>query len=278
MSTYPGGKRKSGVYQTLINMIPPHNSYIEPFLGGGAIMRFKRPANSQFGVDADLAVIQMWHEHNKFGVTHLHIEQGDGLEWIAGHRLYRDDFLYLDPPYLMSTRSTKERIYKHEFATETEHAKLLKLIKGLRCMVMISGYYSPLYARRLERWRCVSFQSTNRAGKPTTEYVWMNYPEPLELHDYRYLGRDYREREAIKKLQNRWLAKFARMPVTKQYAILAVLQQRRLAQHAPSSEMVVLQGAAASIITSADTTRSGGDGHEQGVPGDTIGSGASGQN
>ncbi len=52
--TYPGGKAGSGVYQKIINQIPPHNVYIEPFLGGGAILRFKRPApTASIGIDAD---------------------------------------------------------------------------------------------------------------------------------------------------------------------------------------------------------------------------------
>jgi hypothetical protein len=41
---YAGGKNGAGVYQTIINLMPPHDVYIEPFLGGGAIMRQKRPA------------------------------------------------------------------------------------------------------------------------------------------------------------------------------------------------------------------------------------------
>lgn len=35
--SYFGGKAQDGVYQTIINQIPPHQIYIEPFLGGGAI-------------------------------------------------------------------------------------------------------------------------------------------------------------------------------------------------------------------------------------------------
>jgi hypothetical protein len=49
--SYPGGKAGDGVYQRLINLMPPHRVYIEPFLGGGAIMRLKRPAELNIGVD-----------------------------------------------------------------------------------------------------------------------------------------------------------------------------------------------------------------------------------
>jgi site-specific DNA-adenine methylase len=54
---YPGGKNGAGVYQTIINLMPPHDVYIEPFLGGGAIMRQKRPALLNIGVDLDPGAI-----------------------------------------------------------------------------------------------------------------------------------------------------------------------------------------------------------------------------
>jgi len=43
---WAGGKAGAGVYQKLINLIPPHRTYIETHLGGGAIMRYKLPAKT----------------------------------------------------------------------------------------------------------------------------------------------------------------------------------------------------------------------------------------
>lgn len=42
MPTYPGGKSGAGVYQTIINQMPPHQLYVEPFAGGAvkAIMSY----------------------------------------------------------------------------------------------------------------------------------------------------------------------------------------------------------------------------------------------
>ena len=42
--SYPGGKAAPGTFQKIINLMPPHEVYIEPFLGGGAILRKKLPA------------------------------------------------------------------------------------------------------------------------------------------------------------------------------------------------------------------------------------------
>ena len=66
---YPGGKGISGVYQRLINEIPPHRVYIEPYLGGGALMRYKLPAEINIGLDVDPAV------------TGLALRQ---IEWVGG--------------------------------------------------------------------------------------------------------------------------------------------------------------------------------------------------
>lgn len=55
--SYPGGKAGPGVYQQIINQMPPHDVYIEAFLGAGAIMRRKRPAGLNIGIEADAGVI-----------------------------------------------------------------------------------------------------------------------------------------------------------------------------------------------------------------------------
>src|SRR5271157_3677382 len=49
--SYPGGKNGAGVFQRIICMMPPHQTYIEPFLGGGAILRLKRPAPVNIAMD-----------------------------------------------------------------------------------------------------------------------------------------------------------------------------------------------------------------------------------
>jgi DNA adenine methylase len=55
------------------------------------------------------------------------------------------------------------------------------------------------------------------------ELLWCNFPEPVELHDYRYLGRDFRERERIARRRRRWLARLAKMPVLERQALVSAL-------------------------------------------------------
>lgn len=51
--SYDGGKGGSGVWQKIISMMPPHQIYVEPFLGGGTILQRKRPAAWNIGLDLD---------------------------------------------------------------------------------------------------------------------------------------------------------------------------------------------------------------------------------
>jgi hypothetical protein len=232
---YPGGKNGSGTFQTLINLIPPHRTYVEAFLGSGAIMRLKRPAPSgSIGIDSDgEALSQLASSH----IPNLMLIKSDALDWLTRNPLPADCFLYLDPPYLMSTRSSKRPYYRHEFAEEGQHAQLLDLVLGLKCMVMISGYYSDLYANALKGWRTVTFKSITHGGRSATEWVWLNYPEPFALHDYRYLGQGYRERENIRRMQKRTLAKLQGMKPLERYAMLETIEQWRCAAVPPATPM-----------------------------------------
>ncbi|NOK64253.1 MAG: DNA adenine methylase [Chloroflexi bacterium AL-W] len=219
---YPGGKAQAGVYQAIIHQIPTHTFYGEPFLGKGAVLRYKRPATRSIGIDANPDVVQHWQEHSMPGVI---VRCGDALEFLNSFRFGRDAFLYLDPPYLMEVRSTQQAYYQHEFFEDEQHLKLLRLIKTLRCNIAISGYWSQMYAQMLSDWRVISFNAVTRSGRVATEHLWMNYPEPVELHDYRYLGSNFRERERIKRKTQRWLQKLKAMPLLERRALMAAINQ-----------------------------------------------------
>ena len=212
---YPGGK--GGCYQKLINVIPPHEVYMETHLGGGAVMRNKKPAKINIGIDIDSNVIEMWS-----GITqpnNLQLICGDAIEYLKGYQFTGNELLYCDPPYLRDTRKKHYPLYKYEY-TSKQHIELLQIIKSLPCMVMISGYKSPLYMESLKNWNSHSFQVKTQHGT-AIEWIWMNYSPPEKLHDYRYLGENFREREIIKRKTKRWLEKLERMPVLERNALLS---------------------------------------------------------
>ncbi|MCK6844207.1 hypothetical protein ACQJ1T_26680 [Klebsiella pneumoniae] len=73
---YPGGKGGAGVYQTIINNIPPHDTYIETHLGGGNILERKRPAARSVGIDVDPEVIEVWQQLDVPGLElHCHFQK-----------------------------------------------------------------------------------------------------------------------------------------------------------------------------------------------------------
>jgi DNA adenine methylase len=219
--SYPGGKSGAGVYQTIINQIPPHKVYIEAFAGSAAIARFKAPAEETILIDKDSIAIDALILIDKSADWHL--IRGDSLEYLKNRRWQGNEFVYCDPPYLLETRSTKSAIYRHEFGTEKQHRSLLSILKTIPAKVMISGYRSALYDDICRKWRVITYRSVTRGGTVATEYLWMNYPEPAILHDYRYLGKNFREREKIKRRQLRWKKRLVMMRPLERAAMLSAM-------------------------------------------------------
>ncbi len=89
---------------------------------------------------------------------------------------------YVDPPYLMSTR-THSGGYSHEF-DENKHVELLNLIKSLEGKVILSGYDNEMYNDALIGWHKYkdkikySFASSHKGKNESAlrqEVIWMNY-------------------------------------------------------------------------------------------------------
>lgn len=131
-----------------------------------------------------------------------------------------DTLVYCDPPYQLETRKSETR-YRHDW-TDDDHRRFLKIALKLPCLVMISGYWSSLYDETLQEWRRISFPAMTRGGI-ATEYVWMNYPEPDQLQDYRYLGRDKRERFKLLRRRRNLLGKLRRLPPRERNALLMAI-------------------------------------------------------
>src|SRR5260370_417428 len=163
---YPGGKNGAGVVQTIINRMPPHSVYIEPFLGGGAVMKLKRPAAVNIGVDFSRAALREFRSASLLLARadpiagsgerrspRFQLQRADALDFLAGFAWKGGELVYCDPPYLHQTRGRLD-LYDYEM-TDAQHGALLALLRGLLCIVRISGYWSRLYASTLASWPSV---------------------------------------------------------------------------------------------------------------------------
>ena len=90
----------------------------------------------------------------------------------------KEILFYLDPPYVHSTRTSKN-MYEYEMTNEKNEilGETLNSIKG---KAIISGYDCQLYQKLYKNWRCVSKSVKNNAGQnkiksSRTECLWLNY-------------------------------------------------------------------------------------------------------
>jgi site-specific DNA-adenine methylase len=218
---YPGGKGGAGVYQTIINMIPPHQVYIEAFTGGGNIFERKSPAASSILVERDPEIAQVWRERAPAAT----VVEGDAIAWLAAREWGGNEFVYLDPPYVLSTR-TKQAIYRFEM-TDDDHRQLLSVLvtmsdRGVRWL--LSGYRNAIYDEwaRERGYQRHDFQAMTRRGL-RTESLWMNYVPGSTIADFSYVGSNFRERERIKRKVARWKQRLEQLPPLERAALLAAM-------------------------------------------------------
>jgi hypothetical protein len=260
--SYPGSKAQAGVFQTVIGQMPPHSVYVEPFFGSGQIFWHKRRAISS--IVFDLAPDLLAKAGAEKGVI---AEPGNALKLLPGLALWlpSDAVIYCDPPYLLGTRGRPGRVYYNDLLavgaremSDQEHAQLLALLKGIHCRILISGYPSELYSSELTGWRCVEYRTRTR-GKTVTECLWCNFPEPEQLHDWRFAGRNFRERWRLTKLKRRTLAKLEAMNARERGYVLDAISQRQNWREDPEKQPVPAMAlSAARAVTAKVSADNGG--------------------
>lgn len=204
---YRGGKAKS--FHHVINLIPPHTVYIEPFLGMGSVMRAKLHSPVEVGIDLDKSVLAA----SKLRLKGAKLFCADGISYLEDYPFEGHEIVYCDPPYFPPTRRRKQ-VYRFD-ATERDHERLLTIITRVDAKVLLSGYDNDVYRRRLRDWNVHRFLSKAHDGI-REEYIWYNYRTPRVLHDYRYLGADFRERQTIKRRLGRLQRRIESLPEIEQ--------------------------------------------------------------
>ncbi len=82
-----------------------------------------------------------------------------------------DVLLYVDPPYMLSTRSRKYYPFEMD---DKDHVHLLETLDTHKGMVVLSGYAHPCYDERLQHWHRVSVPAVAEHGKHHVEVLWLN--------------------------------------------------------------------------------------------------------
>jgi len=107
------------------------------------------------------------------------LECRPALELITDFGQHPDCLLYVDPPYLGSTRGKNYDYYQHDMRGEDDHRELADALLGCRAAVVLSGYPSPVYDELYAGWGRVEMSaSTGQGGawSNRTEVLWSNRP------------------------------------------------------------------------------------------------------
>lgn len=216
--TYFGGKEASGVYQTIINHIRPHDIFIEAFGGNYTISRKTNHEAFKFIGEIDPEVYRQYPKNWAYG---------DFLKGFSYQETVKHAFdyvshlpgmfkfcIYFDPPYPLDSRKDNRPRYGHEL-TGADHVAFLSYAGSIRdkADILISTYPNDLYKETLKEWFLVVFDGCDRHGK-TTEWLFMNYdPKAItELHDSSYYGKNFTERQKIKRHIKNTVAKIRDHP------------------------------------------------------------------
>lgn len=217
--SYLGSKAATGAFQTIIALMPPHDTYIETHLGSGAVMLKKPPAARNIGIEIDPQTIAEFWPIEKTAPAGIDIHNCAAEYFIAEYDYCGHELIYSDPPYLHSTRSSNSR-YRYEYS-EQQHIELLALLKTRPCNVILSGYPSKLYEELLPDWNSKEFQVMTRGGV-RTEKLWFNF-EPSSRHWATFAGKNFTDRQRIKRKAERWAKNYRALPDDEKTAVLSAL-------------------------------------------------------
>lgn len=109
------------------------------------------------------------------------LECRDALEVIHEYGKHPNVLLYVDPPYLATSRNSMN--YRHELGDASAHEDLAAALNDVAASVVLSGYHSPLYDSLFAGWARVEFSawtgngiggSSSKTDGDRVEVLWSN--------------------------------------------------------------------------------------------------------
>lgn len=219
LNTYPGRKGAAGTLQQIISQIPKCEVFIDAMCGSGivssAISGCHRIVN-----DIDVSIIDRLR-YAAADVTFTNLDYRQVLKQYDNGSQNR--VIYFDVPYLMATRSYQLPIYKHDW-TDVDHKKFIAIARKITIPCMISHYPCALYDNAFLKWRKVTYQSMTRGGI-REEALYMNYQQPPLLQCYQHIGKNFTDRQRIKRKVSRHIDKLQKIDPQERAAILSAIIQ-----------------------------------------------------
>lgn len=116
-------------------------------------------------------------------LSRVSLECRDGIEVVRDYGIHPNVLLYVDPPYLASSRSSLN--YRHELGSDHDHRELAEALNACEAAVVLSGYDSPLYGDLYDGWHRVELAAwtgngirdgRTKADGDRVEVLWSNRP------------------------------------------------------------------------------------------------------
>lgn len=142
---------------------------------------FVAPSGSSFGMpDYLLAYVDRIAAAAE-RLRRVSLECRPAAELVEWYGRSPDVLLYVDPPYVRSSRNSGA--YRHEM-TDADHRDLAAALSKVKASVVLSGYPSDLYDQKLYAgWHRTEFESGTGQNAETwgnrTEVLWSNRPFPV---------------------------------------------------------------------------------------------------
>ena len=171
-------------------------------------MKRKPAALRNIGIDRDARALDAFECDYPVELVHGCAHRYPGRV----RRFEGTELVYSDPPYLKRTRTSRSAGIGSTTRRRTMW-QLLELLAALPCQVMVSGYPSTLY----EECAFGAGGSVELAGDEPGQVcaprsVWFNFAAE-RLHWARYAGKNFTDRQRIKRKAQSWGRRYAALPL-----------------------------------------------------------------
>jgi DNA adenine methylase len=228
---YPGQTTLSSMLPKILGLIPEHSQYWEMFCGTCQLFLNKNSVPSVL-VDKNSEIVKASLPLGflQGSCSYLPADVFEVLESLIssweykGVRLFRDAFIYLDPPWRFDLRGSKVPLYEFELS-DNDHARLLLLIRRLPVKVAILHYTDPFYDDILCDWRRYDMKVSFR-GRLCLVSLYCNFDYYAEKPAViSAVGLNKTDRQRIKRKAISWVTELKALPVYERHAIITAIKR-----------------------------------------------------